>query len=117
MMFDKILVPLDGSKLAEETLDGVRNIAGFHGSGVVLLRVVFALVFPGTDPTGAQIKVTEEAEGYLEKIRADLEAAGIKASCVVRYGFPAEEILDHIKRGGFDLMAMATHGRTGPPVW
>jgi hypothetical protein len=43
----KILVPLDGSKLAEETLDGVRQLAGLHSSKVVLLRVAFALVLPG----------------------------------------------------------------------
>jgi nucleotide-binding universal stress UspA family protein len=60
-MFEKILVPLDGSKLAEETLEEVRKIAAFHDPEVTLLRVVFALVFPGVDPTEAQIKVTEEA--------------------------------------------------------
>lgn len=113
-MFDKILVPLDGSGLAEETLAEVREIARAHGSQVTLLRVVFALVFPGADPTEAQIKVTEEAEGYLEKVRKELEAEGIEAAAAVRYGFPAEEILDHLARGDFDLLAMTTHGRTGP---
>lgn len=113
-MFEKILVPLDGSKLAEETLEEVRKIAAFHDSEVTLLRVVFALVFPGVDPTEAQIKVTEEAEGYLEKVRKDLKADGVKALTTVRYGFPAEEILGHLTRGDFDLLAMATHGRTGP---
>ena len=71
-------------------------------------------VFPGSDPTEAQIHVTEEAEGYLEKIREKLEAEGIRTETTVRYGFPAEEILAHINRGGVDLLAMTTHGRTGP---
>lgn len=113
-MFQKILVPLDGSKLAEESLDKVRGLARVHGSKIILLRVAYALVFPGADPTEGQIHVTEEAEGYLEKIQKELEADGFRAECVVRYGFPAEEILTHINRGGIDLLAMTTHGRTGP---
>lgn len=113
-MFKKILVPLDGSSLAEETLDGVRKLAGLHGSMIVLLRVAFALVFPGVDPSESQIKVTEEAEGYLDRVAGELRAEGIEVKTVVRYGFPAEEIVDHLERGNFDLLAMATHGRTGP---
>ncbi len=113
-MFQTILVPLDGSKLAEESLDQVRELVRIHRSKVILLRVAFALVFPGADPTKAQIQVTEEAEGYLEKIQKKLKAEGIRVETVVRYGFPAEEILAHINRGGVDLLAMTTHGRTGP---
>ncbi len=113
-MFQSILVPLDGSKLAEESLDQVRELAHTHSSKIILLRVAFALVFPGADPTEAQIHVTEEAEGYLEQIRKKLEAEGIRTETAVRYGFPAEEILAHINRGGVELLAMTTHGRTGP---
>lgn len=113
-MFETILVPLDGSKLAEESLGKVKEIAQAHGSKIVLLRVAFALVFPGADPTKSQIQVTEEAEGYLEKVKKGLESEGIRAETVVRYGFPAEEILAHINRGAVDLLAMTTHGRTGP---
>ena len=113
-MFKKILVPLDGSRLAEETLGGIRELAGIHGSKVVLLRVAFALVFPGVDPSESQIKVTEEAEGYLTQVAEALRAEGIEVKTAVRYGFPAEEIVGHLERGNFDLLAMATHGRTGP---
>ncbi len=113
-MFRTILVPLDGSKLAEESLDRVRDLARTRRSKVILLRVAFALVFPGADATNAQIRVTEEAKGYLGKIQKRLEAEGIKAETAVRYGFPAEEILAHVNRGGIDLVAMSTHGRTGP---
>lgn len=113
-MFRTILVPLDGSSLAEESVDRIRELALTHSSKVILLRVAFALVFPGADPTKAQINVTEEAEEYLEKIQKRLESEGIQAEIVVRYGFPVEEILAHINRGGIDLLAMTTHGRTGP---
>ena len=113
-MFQTILVPLDGSKLAEESLVQVRELARTHRSKVILLRVVFALVFPGADPTEAQVQVIEEAEGYLEKIQKKMEAEGIRVETAIRYGFPAEEILAHINLGGIDLLAMTTHGRTGP---
>ncbi len=112
-MFRTILVPLDGSKLAEESLDRVRDLARTHRSKVILLRVAFALVFPGADATDAQIRVTEEAIGYLGKIQKRLEAEGIKAETAVRYGFPAEEILVHVNRGGIDLIVISTHGRKG----
>jgi len=116
-MFKSILVPLDGSSLAEGILSQVRELARLHGSNVVLLRVAFALVFPGADPTEAQVKTTEEAEEYVERIRESLEKEGIKAEAHVRYGFPSEEILSAAGRGGVDLIAMATHGRSGPARW
>lgn len=116
-MFKKILVPLDGSSLAEGVLPQVRALARIHGSSVILLRVAFALVFPGADPTEAQVKTTEEAEAYVERIRESLEKEGITVEARVRYGFPSEEILAAAGRGGVDLIAMATHGRSGPVRW
>ena len=116
-MFKKILVPLDGSPLAEGVLPQVIGMARVHGAKVLLLRVGFALVFPGADPAEAQIETILEAEDYIGRIRKRLEGEGIEADASVRYGFPAEEILSHARRNGVDLIAMATHGRTGPVRW
>ncbi|OGL58702.1 MAG: hypothetical protein A3J27_15600 [Candidatus Tectomicrobia bacterium RIFCSPLOWO2_12_FULL_69_37] len=116
-MYKKILVPLDGSPLAEGILPQVGEMARVHGARIHLLRVGFALVFPGADPAEAQLETIVEAEGYIEGIRKRLEAEGIPAEASVRYGFPAEEILTHARRNGVDLIAMATHGRTGPARW
>ena len=116
-MYKKILVPLDGSALAEGILPQVSDLARVHGAQVLLLRVGFALVFPGTDPAEAQLGTIVEAEGYIEEIRKRMAAEGIQAETAVRYGFPAEEILTHARRNGVDLIAMATHGRTGPARW
>ena len=116
-MFGKILVPLDGSPLAEGILSQVSEIARLHESRVILLRVGFALVFPGADPAEAQLGTMLEAEDYIEGVRKRLEAGGIAAETAVRYGFPAEEILTHAQRNGVDLIAMATHGRTGAVRW
>lgn len=116
-MYSKILVPLDGSPLAEGILPQVSGMARVHGAKILLLRVSFALVFPGADPAEAQLGAIQEAEGYIEGIRNRTEAEGVKVETAVRYGFPAEEILTHARRNGADLIAMATHGRTGPARW
>lgn len=116
-MYRKILVPLDGSPLAESILSQVSEVARMHGAKVLLLRVGFALVFPGADPAEAQLEAVQEAESYIEGIRKRMEAEGVSAEAAVRYGFPAEEIVTHARRGGADLIAMATHGRTGPARW
>ena len=59
-MFRCILVPLDGSALAEAILSQVEELAGLHGSEVVLLRVGLAHSFPGSDPTQGQVQAVED---------------------------------------------------------
>ena len=113
-MFKKILVPLDGSKLAEGILPRVEWLAKIHEAEVTLLRVALAHTFPGMDPVQHQVSVVREAEEYLAKVEANLKAVGVKRiNSVVRYGHDAQEIVDHAKDRGFDLIAMSTHGRTG----
>jgi len=112
-MFKKILVPLDGSKLAEGILPRVEWLAKVHQGEVTLLRVALAHTFPGVDPTQHQINVVREAEEYLAKIEANLKSVGVKVNSAVRYGHDAQEIVEHAKDRGFDLIAMSTHGRTG----
>ena len=80
----------------------------------MLLRSAFTLLSPGVDPSESQIKVTEQAEGYLARVTEGLRAEGGAVKTVVQYGFPAGEISDHLERGNSDLLALATHGRTGP---
>ncbi len=116
-MFRRILVPLDGSALAEAVLPQVEELASLHGSEVVLLRVALAHSFPGSDPTQAQVQAVEEASGYLGGIEQAFVGRGIKALAVVRYGHAAEEILDHAQRARVDLIAMSTHGRSGIRRW
>ena len=112
-MFKKILVPLDGSKLAEGIIPRVEWLAKIHDGEVTLLRVALAHVFPGMDPVQHEVKVVREAEEYLAKVEAGLKNVGVKVHSVVRYGNDAQEIVDHARDRGFDLIAMSTHGRTG----
>jgi nucleotide-binding universal stress UspA family protein len=112
-MFKKILVPLDGSKLAEKILSRVEWLAKTHDAEVTLLRVALAGSFPGSDPVQHQLNVVREAEEYLAKAESWLRDVGVKVNSVVRYGNDAREIVDHARDRDFDLIAMSTHGRSG----
>jgi len=112
-MFKKILVPLDGSKLAEGILPRVEWLAKIHGAEVTLLRVAVAHTFPGMDPVQHQVSVVREAEEYLAQVEENLKSVGVNARAVVRYGHDAQEIVEHAGNRDFDLIAMSTHGRTG----
>jgi nucleotide-binding universal stress UspA family protein len=112
-MYKRILIPLDGSALAEAVLPHVEELAKSGGAELVLLRVASAHLFPGADPIEAQVAIVQEAENYVADVAQRLQEKGISAEAKVRYGDPAEEILDHAARDQIDLIAMATHGRTG----
>ncbi len=112
-MFTKILVPLDGSSLAEAVLPSAKALAKAVGAEVLLLRVALAHVFPGANPTDEEVRVVEEAEAYIETLAHMLAAEGLQVSHAVRYGKAAPEIIEHIAFNQVDLVAMSTHGRSG----
>jgi len=114
-MYKKILVPLDGSSLAEGVLPQVEYLAGLTEAEVCLLRVVTVHSFPGVDRTEAEVRLKEEAEAYLEEVAGRLQDKGVATSVHLRFGGEAEEILDHARE--VDLVAMSTHGRTGVGRW
>jgi nucleotide-binding universal stress UspA family protein len=107
----RILVPLDGSARAETVLPKVVVLATALQAEVQLLRVAKAQVFPGVDPTEAQVRVVREAEDYLAVMVEQLRLWGVPARAAVRYGEPVPEILDHIRSNGVSLVAMASRGR------
>ena len=112
-MFKRILVPLDGSSLAEAILPQVQELAKTLGAELFLVRAVAAHVFPGVDPTEQEVDVVQKAEAYVAEVAERLHDAGIPVHTAVRYGEAAEEILDHIGVNAVDLVAMSTHGRSG----
>ncbi len=116
-MFSRILVPLDGSPLAEAVMPQVVELAALRKSEVLLLRVALTHAIPGTDPIEAQVRAVEEAQAYLARIEAMLGTQGLTAKSAVRYGHAVEEILDHARVVGADLIAMSTHGRSGFRRW
>jgi nucleotide-binding universal stress UspA family protein len=121
-MYRKILVPLDGSKVAEGVLPHARDLAYSQGAELILLTVGAnpALEFVFSDPGLAQSAVLEQEErskNYIGEIERQLKSAGFKTSTVLRVGSVAEVILGVAEELGVDCIAMSTHGRTGPARW
>jgi nucleotide-binding universal stress UspA family protein len=112
-MFKRILVPLDGSPLAEAVLPQVQELARALGAELFVVRVAHAHVFPGVDPTEQEVEVVQKAEAYVADVAGHLRSAGIPVHTSVRYGEAAKEILNHIGDNAVDLVAMSTHGRSG----
>jgi nucleotide-binding universal stress UspA family protein len=112
---ERILVPLDGSPLAEAILPHAVEMARRYQATLLLLRVTEAHTFPGVDPVDAQVRVVAEAEAYLAELAQSLAGSGVALHSAVRYGHVVEEITDHAGRRKADLIAMSTHGRTGLP--
>ncbi|MEZ4864556.1 MAG: universal stress protein [Caldilineaceae bacterium] len=119
-MYQKILVPLDGSKRAERILPYVEELAQKFGSRLVLLQVVEpSMVLASPYDMGhyydvTQIeRLTDEAKAYLAAIKGDLEEKGIKVETIVANGPVVTSILEEAVRKNVDLIAMASHGRTG----
>jgi nucleotide-binding universal stress UspA family protein len=114
MKIDKVLIPLDGSTLAEQALTKALDLAEPRQPTLVLLRAAEASTWPGGDPTNGQIQVVREAEQYLETLKADLAARGIRrVETSVWYGPPASAIVEAARAAKADLIVMTTHGRSG----
>jgi nucleotide-binding universal stress UspA family protein len=115
-MYERVLVPLDGSVVAEAIIPFILEIAGPLDFEVVLLRVI-----PPTpsdvvrDPALAEKLENRhaDAEEYLAGVKAELLTRGIRARTVIRHGDPTVAIVAGAKAEGADLIAMTTHGRTG----
>ena len=112
-MLKRILVPLDGSHLAEAILPEAVHLAQSCGADLLLLRVAFAHVFPGMDGIEEEVEVVRTAEDYVADVATRLTGSGLSVWTAVRYGEPIEQILDHIVTNGVDVVAMSTHGRSG----
>ena len=115
--FSRILVPLDGSALAEGILAQVRELGGPLGATLTLVRVVERPTYPMLDVSAAQAREAEEAVRYLDRVKAGLEAEGFRVQTEALLGDPATAILDHVAKAEADAIAMSTHGRSGLGRW
>lgn len=109
-MYSKILVPLDGSSLAEQILPYVRMIVDTYGVPVELLRV--------NDPDRRAEFLPPPTPGkYLKGIAAASLPASFRVDCTEASGKPAEVIVERAKGDRGCLIAMATHGLSGARRW
>jgi nucleotide-binding universal stress UspA family protein len=115
MKLDKILVPLDGSVLAEAALPtAIELLADSPLATLRLLRAVEASALPGGDPVEAQVRVMREAEEYLDSMATRLTGSGVKGvKTSVWYGPPAPAIVEAARVSAVDIIVMSTHGRSG----
>ncbi len=125
-MYENIMVPLDGSELAECVLPHVEAfIKGCHVANVVFVRVVqpppapYAgsyVVIPG------RLKKNEsagkyDAKDYLDQVINRLKHEGVELHSEVLVGRVADSLADFTEKNDFDLILIATHGRSGISRW
>lgn len=127
-----MLVPLDGSKLAESVLTHVEALAKQRGAelcDVVLLRVCEPPIILSDYPEAIMELSWEEhvekekawakqaGERYLAVVEKRLRDAGLNVRSEVVLGRPIDEIIDYANKNPFNLIVLATHGRTGITRW
>ena len=128
-MLKKIVVPLDGSKLAECALPYAEELAAKHVAEEIVLisvteriqgfRPIEDLGMPTEEFLAPEAvgKMERQATKYLDKIAKGLEGKGVKVSKEVLLGDPAREIIIYVEVKGCDLIIMSSHGRGGPSRW
>ncbi len=122
-MYTRILVPLDGSKLAEQALPYVNLLASAFKIQVNLLNVFDSVPPQFADPghglyeTQITASYRDNAVDYLEKAGTGLKDSGVTISCDAHEGNPAVQIINEAEKTSNTLIAMVTHGRSGLGRW
>jgi nucleotide-binding universal stress UspA family protein len=125
-MFEKVLVPLDGSKVGEAAIPVIEQLVDKLARGtkveVILIGVITVLrhwvvVGEASAPvsyTEEEFKIIRErVADYLNKAGEPLRKKGLSVSTMVAMGNAADEIIKAAEATKVDLIAMSTHGRSG----
>ena len=120
-MYKRILLPLDGSPLAEQALPHAIAIAERFQSELVLLRVLIPLPRPPTT-TEAALQRAEKAMAafareYLERVAAGVQERGIMVQTITIEGRPHLQIIQYAETNQVDLVVMCTRGQSGLSRW
>jgi len=123
-MLRKVLVPLDGSELAEEVLPLAAQIARAPGASVILLQVILPSSYITTsplEPLRLEEKAREDAiaraNAYLQRIRASEQFRHMRVETVVELGGAPHSIIAYAQAHQVDLIVMRSHGETGFKRW
>lgn len=125
-MFRHILVPLDGSELAERALSTAEHLARATGATIHLVRVVVppsdheldawaaeAMYMPPGYYTELLDAETRHATAYLGRLHRQMSAVGLRVQAAPLIGKAASALLDYERTAGIDLVVMSSHGHTG----
>jgi nucleotide-binding universal stress UspA family protein len=122
-MYQRILVPTDGSTLSKKAVKGAIELAAAVGAEVVALNVVpryptayfeGGISVSSTEVSRMEKLWAEQGQALADAVRAQAEAAGVKSRAVtVRSDLVAESILAAARKHRCDLVVMASHGRKG----
>ncbi len=124
-MFRRIIVPLDGSELAERALPQAEELSRLTGAPIHLVRVVdvtvlmrygafgLAIEYAAIEPALAEERAA--AREYLDRMRREVEARGVSVTTELPEGVASRELLGLARPD--DLLVMASHGRGGLARW
>jgi len=126
--FRNILVPLDGSELAEKALEPANQAAmamAQYGNEprpvrLTLLRVLSPMALLAADPylyDEMMRMSSDEAQAYLNQVASTMTANGVVIETKIVNGSSAEAIVQYAEGAGVDLIVMSSHGRTGSRRW
>ena len=121
-MYKRMLVPLDGSELAEVVFTYAKELAGRLGLDVILLYVGHPAACEFTPMRRAYIEraagIVRRQSKMIQK-RVGIQSGGkpVEVRGELATGYPAEEILRYADENAVDLILMATHGRSGLKRW
>jgi nucleotide-binding universal stress UspA family protein len=119
-MFDQILVPVDGSMLAENILPHTVAIAKAYNSDVTLISVLDPLDGRASasiiNPSDWQIQ-RAEMQAYLNDLSSQFQASGLKVSMIGLEGKAPERVLDYATSMGTNLIMLSSHGQGGISAW
>jgi nucleotide-binding universal stress UspA family protein len=125
-MYQHIMVPLDGSELAECVFGHVIDIAECNKSKITLVRVVTPLSLATSEYAGmlstAEFQKIEDADiaiakKYMSEKQAYFKGKGFDVQAEVFFGNIVDSLTDFVEANGIDLIIIATHGRSGLSRW
>ena len=124
-MYQTILVPMDGSKLAECVLPHVQTlVSGSQAKRVIFARVVEPIYLPPGDYIFPEEQVRKmeaenkaDAENYIKDIVSRAKYDGARVEPAVLYGRAADTLAEFATKNRIDIIIIATHGRSGVSRW
>ena len=119
-MLDHLLLPLDGSQLAECVLPHAAALASAFDARLTILRVLENPVTPGqapaVDPVSWHLSKAE-ARSYLETIASQFDALRVSTQTTLLEGPAAERVIEYAHEHGVDLVLLSSHGNSGLSGW